>query len=298
MKHNRMKYLLFILVFLLPAGFAHADHPPGNRLSVFVSIQPQHYVVERIGGGRVTAEVLVPPGKSPATYAPSPLQMSRLSDADVLFRTGMPFENHLMPKIGQNMRLAIVDLRHGVQLRTMHDHHHDDHNGRGGHDDAEGSDPHIWLNPRLVKIQAETICDTLAKLDPAGRIEYRANLKTLKTDLDRLDEKIRATLAPVRGRAFFVFHPSFGYFADAYGLKQIAVEVEGKAPKGKDLAFLIKKAKNQDVRVIFVQPQFDRNTASKIADAIRGDLVTLDPLAADYIRNLDDMATKILHALR
>jgi zinc transport system substrate-binding protein len=292
-KYNKINYILTILLVLMQVDFLCAADKQAKILSVFVSIQPQAYFVERIGGNRVSVEVLVLPGKNPATYAPTPVQMSRLANAEILFRIGVPFENKLVPKIQNNMDVKIVDTRQGIHLRNMKSHHHDNMDEH----EVEGKDPHIWLNPVLVKNQAETICNALGQVDPLGKQEYSDNLKAFIGDLDRLDEKIRTKLLPVKGKAFFVFHPSFGYFADAYGLEQEAVEVEGKAPKGKDLAVLIKKAKKRDVRVIFVQPQFDQSPALKIASAINGSVVSLDPLAADYISNLESMANKVFDAL-
>lgn len=292
--YNKIYYVLIVFLSVMSAGLSYAADDVVKKLSVFVSIPPQAYFVERIGGNRVLTEVLVPPGKSPAIYALSPMQMSRLSNAKILFGVGVPFENHLIPKIKHNTGLTIVDTRDGIPLRKMAGHHHDHH-----HDAEEpgGKDPHIWLNPAMVKTQAKTICKALIDADPSGKQEYSDNLNAFIEDLKKLDERIRTLLLPVKGRAFFVFHPSFGYFADAYNLEQVAVEMEGKMPRGKDLTALIKKARERKVRVIFVQPQFDRTTASKIARAIDGEVLPLDPLAYDYVNNLESIADKIFHAL-
>lgn len=294
--YNKIYYVFIVFLSFMLACLSYAADDGAKKLSVFVSIQPQAYFVERIGGDRVLTEVLVPPGKSPAIYALSPMQMSRLSNAKILFGIGVPFENHLIPKIKHNTGLKIVDTRNGIHLRNMAGRHH----GDGHHHDAEGlggKDPHIWLNPAMVKKQAVTICEALTDVDPPGKKEYSDNLNAFIEDLEKLDEKIRTRLLPVRGRAFFVFHPSFGYFADAYNLEQVAVEMEGKMPRGKDLTALIKKARERKVRVIFVQPQFDRTTVLKIARAIDGKVLPLDPLAYDYINNLESMADNIFHAL-
>jgi len=294
---KRINYILIILLALVQADLLFAAGDGKKKLDVFVSIQPQAYFVERIGGKRVSVDVLVPPGKSPATYSLSPVQMSRLSNASILFRIGVPFENRLMEKIQDNTNVKIVDTRQGIRLRTMEGRHTHGHHRHGNHD-AAGKDPHIWLDPSMVKIQAGTIFRALAHADPQGEEEYKDNLDIFINDLDRLDSKIRAALLPLKGRAFFVFHPSFGYFADAYDLEQVPVEMEGKTPKGKDLTALIKTARNRNVRVIFVQPQFDRTTALKIAAAIGGDVLPLDPLAYDYMNNLNNIMEKIVHALK
>jgi zinc transport system substrate-binding protein len=162
---------------------------------------------------------------------------------------------------------------------------------------SDGSDPHIWLSPSLVKKQAETIWHALVRFDPSGKEEYTSNFNGFIRDIDALQKKIAGLLAPFKGKSIYVFHPSFGYFADEYGLRQVAVEIEGKAPKGQDLARFIKMAKKEKVRVVFVQPQFDQGTARKIAGAINGKVVPIDPLSKDYLINLEQMSKKISEAL-
>jgi len=265
----------------------------GAKPLVFVGVEPQAYFVERVAGGRVAVEVMVQPGDSPATYEPSPRQMALLSRAKLFFRIGVPFEEALLPKIRDTMKdLRIVDTRKGVPLRRMKAAP-----GHGGHDHDGGFDPHIWTNPRLVKIQARTIADALAEIDPAGKDEFDENYRKFAADLDALDAKLTAALAPVRGKVFLVFHPAWGYFADAYGLGQEPVELEGKEPGGRQLARIISKAKAEGAKVVFVQPQFSRSNAKAIADAIGGVVVPIDPLARDYIANLESVAEKVREGL-
>ncbi len=277
----------FIMLSLLPASVFAGN----EKISVFVSIQPQAYFVHRIVGGLVDVEVLVPPGKSPATYGPDPAQILKLARARALFTIGVPFESALLPKIKtMSPRLEIVDTTRDIPLRRFGSETDED-NPMEFHDHAAGAfDPHIWMSPVLVKKQADTICDALGAIVPEHENILRRNLNAFKADLDALDSKIHSALAPVRGETIFVFHPVFGYFADAYALKQISVERGGKAPRGKELAAFIREAREKSVHVIFVQPQFDKSVAMKIASAINGAVVPLDPLAYDYIENLSEMA--------
>ena len=290
MKYGFFKYSIIILLFIISSVTAHAGGKEDYPVPVFVSIQPLAYFVKRVGGDRIFISVLIPSGKNPATYAPAPPQISGLSKSKIFFITGVPFENNLMPKIKTiSGHIRIIDTRSGIRLRKMAGNHHNSK--------SAGYDPHIWMSPVLVKIQAQTIYDALVSIDPEGKAFYKNNLKLFLEDLERLDTKISSALADVKGETIFVFHPAFGYFTDAYGLKQMSVEIQGKAPKGKNLANFIKKAKNNNVRVIFVQPQFDQNSTKKIADAIGGAVVSIDPLAFDYIKNLEDMADKIKNTL-
>jgi len=316
-------FLMMVGILIIPLTVFGAA--PG-KIEVFVSIAPQAYFVQRIGGDRVGVSVLVPPGKSPATYAPASSQMVKLSRALLLFTIGVPFEEALIPKIrAMAPGLSIVDTSQGISLRQLdggkeildQTHGHGkkalsvanggggelEHSGQGveendPHDHGvKGNDPHIWMSPLLVKKQAQTICDALIALAPEDEELFRNNLHLFQRDLDLLDQQIASVLQPLRGDTIFVFHPVFGYFADAYGLRQLAVERGGKTPKGRDLVSFIQLAKKNSVRVIFVQPQFDQRVALKIASAIHGVVVPLDPLAKDYIENLSRMALTIQEAL-
>ena len=268
-------------------GSGQTASAPSAQLSVVVSIPPQAYFVRRVGGDRVSAQALVTPGQSPATYEPSPAQMMALDEADVYFRIGVPFETALMSRIQSAMpSLDVVDTRAGIQLRAM------DGAGEGG-----TRDPHIWLNPRLVKVQAATIRDSLARHDPEGADQYGANLQALEADLDRLDGEMGATLAPVRGREMLVYHPAFGYLADAYGLRQVAIEVEGKEPTTRELNQIIASARAAGVKALFVQQQFASVGADAVAAEIGATVVRLDPLAEDYMTNMLGMARQIRDGL-
>lgn len=291
---------LGLLLCAAGAAWAHAETSEPKRIPAFVSILPQKYFVERVGGDRVDVSVLVGPGRSPATYEPTPRQMSDLAAAHVFFRIGVPFEKSLMPKIRSLQDdLVIVDLRKGIELRRLRsEHDHGDHEAEGDHSHESGApDPHIWLDPVLVKTQAETIRNALSRIDPAHAEIYEKNLKAFQADLDRINARIAEVLAPLKGKTVFVFHPAYGYFTDRYGLKQKAVETGGKEPSAKQLANLIDEAKRSNVKVIFVQPQFDQQNAKTIAKAIGGAVVSLDPLASDYLENLRGMASKIEEAL-
>jgi len=158
-------------------------------------------------------------------------------------------------------------------------------------------DPHFWLNPRYAKIMAATIEKALEAADLPHAEAFRKNLAALDDDLDKLDARLREALAPLAGRDFFVYHPAFGYFADAYGLRQAPVELEGKEPTARQLARLVARARAEGVRIIFVQPQFSAKSAEAVAAAIGGAVVPLDDLAKDYVANLTDMADKVRSAL-
>ena len=249
-------------------------------------------------------EVLVGPGQSPATYAVTPRQITGLENAAVYFTIGVPFEQRLLAKITASLpQLNVTDSCPGVEYRMMdtpHSHEEAAHNHEPDGESrisAANPDPHVWLDPKRVKIIAENICAELCRIDPVGREEYRGKLARFQQELDALDAKLSAALAPLKGREFFVFHPAYGYFGQSYGLKQVAVEIEGKEPSPRQVIDLIDKAKAAGVRVIFVQPQFASGSAEAIAREIGGVVIPLDPLGRDYVTSMSEMADKLVEAL-
>ncbi len=287
-------------VFSGGANESGANESGAQQLMVYVSIPPQAYLVERIGGENVSVEVLVKPGKDPHTFDPSPKEMVALAQSAIYFTIGFPFEEQLLAKIEKsNPQLAIITSDRGVKRRKLAVPG-DLHSGQGvdeEHADEEHFDPHVWLSVRNSMIIAANIHNALAEADPGNADEYKMNLERLLQDLGALDNKISSLLQPLKGREFFVFHPSFGYFADDYGQNQVAVEIEGKSPTPRQIEYLIEQAQAAGVKIIFVQPQFDPRSASVIADSIQGTVISLDPLAYDLIENFEDMAVKIKKAL-
>ncbi|MBU1342510.1 MAG: zinc ABC transporter substrate-binding protein [Proteobacteria bacterium] len=310
-----MKFIINSLISAAVAFFCllPLDTFAKTPLKVHVSILPQKYFVERVGRDRVKVDVLLRPGKNPATYAPTPDQIKTLLSSDLYFRIGVPFENSILHKIESIAGTTVIDTRQGIDLREMAEHYHEGKdldtalkiqpNDTDRHDNEKqhapvGRDPHIWMSPALVKTQAHTIFKALSRIDPAGKDGYKTNYDLFVKDLDALDNRFKTALQDHKGENLFVFHPSFGYLTDAYGLKQIAVETMGKAPKGKALSNIIKLAKQQNARVIFVQPQFDVNAAQKIASAINGAVVSIDPLAYDYLANMENIVQTIAKTLQ
>jgi len=288
---TRAAALALLLLSGLAGGCSRGPQAAGDsRLSVFVSIPPQAYFVDRVGGQRVRTEALVRPGQDAHTYEPTPRQMSEVARAKVYFRIGFPFENALIPRLEDTVPgLSIVDTRQGITLRPLE--------GEDAAGAQAGLDPHIWMSPTLVMRQVRTIRDTLIRLDPAGEGEYRANAERFISELQRVRSRIAEVLATLRGRALLVYHPAFGYFADEFGLKQVPVESAGKEPTSRQLARLIERARAQGIKVVFVQPQFSQAGARAMAEAIGGAVVPLDDLAYDYLNNLQTIARTIQEAL-
>jgi zinc transport system substrate-binding protein len=287
---------IFIFAFIHPAIAS-------DRLPVFVSIVPQKYFVQQIGKDLVDVKVMVQPGASPATYEPKPRQMSGLSKARVYFAIGVPFEKTWLRKIAAaNPELKVIHTDHGIEKIPMATHQHEeDHHGKAAHEDHyehNGLDPHIWLSPPLVKIQARRILAALQEVDPGHRNVYEANFQNFAARIDQLDADLKKTFAGKQGLQFMVFHPSWGYFARSYGLEQVAIEIEGKNPKPAQLKKLIEHAREKDIQVIFAQPQFSTKSAGLIAREINGQVAFADPLAEDWMANLNHVADNFKEALK
>jgi len=290
-----MRALLFALLAsgtLL--GCAKANEiAPDEKLGVTVSIVPQRDFVERIGGEHVSVSIMVEAGNSPTTYEPKPEQLKALSRSAAYFSIGVPFEDVWLDRIAAaNPEMMMVDTIADIErmaLEADHDHAADE---KSDHDDhAEGApDPHVWLSPKRVAIQARAIYSALAALDPAHEAVFSSNLEAFLADIDALDAEIALTLAHHEGKAFMVFHPSWGYFAHDYGLEQIPVEVGGQEPSARELAQLIEIAREQNIHVILAQPEFSTEDAETIAQGIDGKVLLISPLAPNWLGNMRTVA--------
>ena len=281
-----------LIIFLYSPQEASA-----RPLRVFVSILPQKYFAEKIGGDLVDVAVMVEPGANPQTYEPKPKQMLALARTSIYFAIGVPFETTWLAKIAAtNPNMLVVHTDAGIKKIPMMAHHRESEL----EEDRHGiQDPHVWLSPPLVIIIAENMLQAFIKVDPAHRLIYEKNHNSFVKELVVLDAEIRATFRG-KGKAveFMVFHPAWGYFAQAYGLEQVPIELEGKQPKAAELQRLIQYAKQRGIKVIFAQPQFSRQAAQAITESIGGQIVLADPLAADWDRNLRQVASKFKAALK
>lgn len=310
------------LVLLAGCGSSEPAASTQRPLQVGVAVEPVAFLVDRLAGPNAQVQVLIPPGADAHTFQLSPQQMADLAQADVFFRVGLALEDRIVEKLRQSRPdFPVVDLSQGIPRRRMQpeelhshrehghedhahekpeDHHEDPHGDTEEHGAVEsgGWDPHIWLSPPLLKVQAQRIAQALAERDPAHVAEYRRNLAQLETELDGLHAWISEQLAPYRGRTFLVFHPSFGYFADCYGLRQRAVQQEGKTPTPQELRQLIQQAQRDQISVIFVQPQFDRRAAQVVADAIGARLVEINDLDRHVLETLHKVTQALVETFR
>jgi zinc transport system substrate-binding protein len=270
-------------------------------LKIYVSIPPQKWLVQAIGGSQAEIKIVLGKGQDPHTFEPSPRQLVGLSRADIYFTIGMTFEERISEKLrNAGTGLRIIDMSQAVQkIPLSGEVHESDDPHSHKHTEIEGAlDPHIWLSPLNLIVMVQIVTETLAEADPGNRNVYEQNALATKEKLTTLHEEISSRLAPYRGESFFVYHPSFGYFAHTYGLNQYAIELDGKTPSPRQLSRLIADAREAGARVLFVQPQFDPKSARAAAQAIGGTVVPLDPLDIDVYANLSNMADSIQQAFQ
>jgi zinc transport system substrate-binding protein len=277
------------MLIMAAAACNSAAQAPEGRIGVVVTVLPQHEFVERVGGDKVYITVMVPPGASPHTYEVTPAQMVQLSKARIYCKVGAPIEFEIAwldKLLAQNKDILVVDCSRGIDLIRSDD------------PDEPGMDPHIWTSPRNAKLMVQNICAGLSQADPQNRTYYESNRDSYLKELDGLDTEMGALFKNAGSRTFIVYHPAWGYFARDYGLHQIGIEQEGKEPRAAYMSRLINEARRQDIKVIFVSPEFDSRNAEAIAREIGGRVIVIDPLAGNYLENMQKVATAFKEALK
>ena len=263
---------------------------------VAVSILPQETFVKKIAKERVDVITMVQPGSSPHSYEPKPSQMQALSNAALYFSIGVEFEEAWLERFrAQNSALKMIDMNAKITKIEMKGHHEEKHHKEETHQahQHDGLDPHTWTSPKNVAIMAKNIYEALVALDPQNRLFYQTNLREFLSEIDATNATIKNLLKESQKKKFMVFHPSWGYFAQAYNLEQLAVEVNGKEPKPKEMQHIIEEAKENGIDTIFTQPEFSKKRASVIAQETNARVYTISPLARDWSQNLIKMANAI-----
>lgn len=258
------------------------------RPLIFVTIPPQRWLVRELAGASFDTQLLVAPGRDPHSFEPTARQLAALARARAWLTIGLPCERPLLAKArGARPDLREVATHAGLRRRQAEHHHH----GDDGADD--GADPHVWLAPGHMARIATNTCRALVEIDPGNGARYAAALAELTRRLAVLHAELAAELQPVKGGSFWVYHPSWGYFAEEYGLRQVAIEEEGRAPAARQLARLVAAARASHVGTIFADPQYDPAPVNNLARQMKAAVVMLDPLAEDWERNLRAVARAV-----
>lgn len=275
--------MLIGFVFMLSS--CGSENINDDKINIMVSILPQVEFVEKIGGDLVNVSEMIPFGFNPTTYEPTPEKIKELSRADAYVKIGiLPFETSQMGKlIRLNRDMKVIESAEGIRFKEDLEH---------------GLDPHIWMSPKLVKIQVENIFSFLVSEYPEHKEIFKINRDKYLDELELLDTSLEKKLAGIEGKSILVFHPVLGYLAEEYNFKQRSIEVEGKDPTIKQLEEIISQSKRDGIKTIFVQEQFSSKSAEVVAKEIGGVVVRINPLAKDYISNMEKIADLINNSLK
>ena len=280
------KSILILMVFLMMLSGCgvskNKEKTEKDNFLVAVSIPPEEEFVRRVCEDKAEILTLIPPGSSPETYEMSPKDIARLSESDVYFSIGVPAEEaSIMP--------SAEDLN-DVQLDEYVKQFYLDLTLDGGRD------PHVWLSAKRAIAMVEKIAQSMAILDVENKDFYFKNANEYISELMATDGEIRDLIENSNTRDFIVFHPSFGYFADEYGLNMYALEKDGKEPSVAQMAQMVDFSKELGINAVFYQSESDSSRARVFAEEIGAKAVELSPLAENYKENLLSMAKTIVGA--
>lgn len=283
-----MRHLPFLLMilFLTSCNAGKNKHNDGKPV-IAVTIEPQRYFTEAIAGDKFDVVSIVPKGSSPETYDPTPQQLVSLGDSKAYFRIGyIGFEQVWMDRLTDNTpHIQVFDTSKDVDLIYEADEDHGDHRHAGG------VEPHIWNSTNNALIIARNIYKALCRLDKENEGYYLTRYDSLSRQIMQTDSIIRQTLQqPDCAKSFMIYHPALSYFARDYGLQQISIEEGGKEPSPAHLKELIDLCREDDVRVVFIQPEFDRRNAEIIARETQTRIVPINPLSYDWNEEMQGVA--------
>jgi len=283
---------LLLLVFLIPliCGCVSQNEPSGpKQVKVVTTILPYEELIKSVGGDRVSVAVMVPPGAEPHTFDPTPSQIKQIADADIYIENGAGLESWLEGMINVNRVMLVVDSSKGVDLIRGTE--------QESSGEIQGVDPHTWVSLRNAQVIARNICDGLTQADPSNRDYYLKNRDDYLIKLKAADAVLNSTFAGTARKEFVVLHPDWSYFARDYGLVEIAINAEEKEPGPKYITEVIDAARRNNITTVFAEPEYNPKSAEVIAREINGDVVVLDPLARNYLENMQYMGMKIAQSL-
>jgi len=281
---------IFIL-FILFTGFllVSCQHKTveTKKMQLTVSIIPQKYLATFIAGDKFDVQAMQPIGSNHETYEPAPRDMEKISTSKLYLALGaLDFEIAWLDRFkASNPAMTVINTSEGIQM--ISGHHHEDEEGD---DHNHGIDPHTWLSPSCMKVQAANISKALSAIDTANASFYASTLTKFYLTADSVDRVIREKLSGSEGKSILIFHPALAYFARDYNLIQISIEQDGKEPSPAYLSELVKTAKEKGITSIFISKEFDTRNAEVIAREIKGKVVVFDPMAENWAENMIHLA--------
>lgn len=283
MKHLLLTPFIAILLLCL-SSCKNKEHD--ERPIITVSIEPLRYVVEAVAGDKYQVKTIMPQGASPETYEPTPRQMMTLDKSQLVFRMGtLGFEQTQLPKMLQSLpNITLIDAAQGIPLIAS-THHHEG--------ELESGDPHTWLAPNNLIVMAHNVAKALSKHDKANAAYYNQRATQFEQNMKEVDRQLKQQLQQVSCKTFLIYHPALGYMAQQYGLKQLAVEHDGKEPSAAYIEQLITQCKKQGVKVVFISKEHSGRAAQRIAHEVGANVVIINPLDYDVPNQLKYIARQL-----
>jgi zinc transport system substrate-binding protein len=290
-----MRNNLIICTLLIILSACHSTQTTRNSKSINVSILPQKYIIDKISGGTLEVNVMVTLGNNHETYEPSPQQMMKMERSPLylqLCKNGFD-EPWVASLKTRNSALKVVDLSNGITLLTGHNHC-DNHDHQDHH---EAIDPHVWISPSTMKVLAKNTMTAMIAQFPEDSTSFKNGYQKLEKEISTADSLYINALSKFKGRSMMVYHPVLGYVARDYGLTELAIETEGKEPSVESLKNLIELAKQNHVKAIFIQQEYDTRNAQIIANEIDAKIVQFDPMAYNWPQAAADLLQKLTQNL-
>lgn len=286
-----MKKAFFLLVLAILASCSNRKSNNSSEKIITVSIAPYKYFVDAIAGSDFSVNVMVPPGSDPHVYEPVPGQITKLRASVGYISNGfLGFEMTWLDRFYEtNPEMIRLNLGESIEP-IVSEHHEGDH--------VEGADPHYWVSPKCALTMAASVKAFLQQLNPAESGKYEDNFSVLSARISQLDKRCEEYFSPFSGKAFMIYHPNLAYLARDYGLKEIAVESDGKEPSPALMKELIDVSRRDTITTIFVQREYDKRNARAIADETGARLVIIDPLAEDWYSSTSAIVDALHESLK
>ena len=282
---------LFLIIAICTGLSCNRNSPETGGKIITVSIAPYSYFIREIAGNDFNVNIMVPPGSNPHIYEPYPGQINRLRKSVAYISNGfLGFETTWLDRFYEmNKTMRKLSLGDKIDQIVSSDKHVGEH--------SEGADTHYWVSPACAQIMASEVKDLLCQLNPPERQKYQANCDSLILKIKATGAKAKSLFAGFTGKSFMIYHPNLAYLARDYGLKEIAVEFEGKEPPPSRLKELIDIAASKNIKTIFVQREYDSKNAREIAREIGGHVAVIDPLSENWLKSTNDIIDALYNSL-
>lgn len=296
-KKNRLALVIIVIIITgIVLGYLVVDRintengvnpiNTGDKIGVIVSIAPEVEFVKAVGGDKVDVTLMVPSTADVHTYEPLPSQLSKVSSARMYVMIGsqLEFENNYMDKLrSSNPNMLVVNSSEGIELIPSSEGGETEESHEHGIMDA-----HVWTSPRNAKIMVNNIYEGLVEVDPENKEYYQKNRDEYLAKLDELDRNTTELLEN-KTKPILIYHPAFAYYAKDYNLTMIGVMINDEEPLPQRIAMMVDIAQENNITVVYVEPQYDPKFMETIASQIGAQVLFVNPLDENYLENMKNV---------